>query len=324
MSEGGLFGKLFKRGGRDWIILIFSLFLALFMWSIQKLSQNYSAYVKYKVALSSSLEGRVQRAFSDNLLVVRGKSSGFYILQKLYAGDDAEVLEMAVEPKQLHRAGNSSDMFYIPSADLKNKIQEVLGDNLQLEGFATDTLYFSFPQQSYKKVPIAVKSSLRYKSQYMPFTPVVLKPDSILVYGQRALIEKIDSVFTYPVKGERLEKSVSGMIQLVPVEGVKFSVKEVYYSQEIGRYVENSMHVKVGVVNIPAGKSVAVIPQEVELKYRMPFSVRTELLPSDFLVGVDYNDMEQKGNTVQPVLLRSPRHVYAVKIEPHFVECIIN
>ncbi len=323
MSGGGVFGKLFKGGGRDWMILVFSLFLAFFMWSIQKLSQNYSAYIKYRINLHCPLEGRVQSAFADNLLVVRGKSSGFYILQRMYEGDDAQVLDIHVEPKQLRKAENSPDMFYMISADIKTKIDESLGGDFQVENLATDTLYFNFPGQSYKKVPVIARNSFRYKAQYMPFTHVVLKPDSLLIYGRSSLLEKIDSVFTERIRGEELDEPVSGIIPVATIKGIRFSVKDVYYSQDIGRYVENTANIKVGLINFPAGKNVVIIPQEVRIKYRSLFN-ETTVRNSDFFVAVDYNHIEDNGNIVKPVLLRSPRNIYSVNIEPHFVECIVN
>lgn len=323
MTGEGLFRKLVKRGGRDWIILIFSLFLAFFMWSIQKFSQDYSAYIQYKISLNSPMEGRVQNALSENLLVVRGKSSGFYILQHKYSGEDAQVLNLSAEQKQLRRIVGSPDKYYVLSSDIKSKIQEALGDEFQLESFTTDTLYFNFPKQSYKKVPITSRQSLRYKAQYMPFTPVVLKPDSVLIYGQTALLKKVDSVSTELIKRDKLSEPVNGMISLAPIEGIRFSADEVYYSQEIGRYVENRVSVNVGVMNAPSDKNVVVIPQEVRLSFRSPFPGKGKMSEGDFSVSVDYADVEE-GGRVRPVLLKKPAAAHAVQIEPRFVECIVN
>lgn len=323
MTGGGLFEKLFKRGGRDWIILIFSLFLAFFMWSIQKLSQEYSAYIQYKVSLNSSMEGRAQSAVSENLLVVRGKSTGFYILQHKYDGENAQVLNLNAEPKQLRRVADS-DKYYVLNTDLKAKIQEALGDEFQMESFTTDTLYFNFPKQSYKKVPVAARHLLRYKLQYMPFTPVVLKPDSILIYGQTALLEKIDSVSTELIKGDKLDEQVNGVVALVPMDDVRYSAKEVYYSQKIGRYVENRLNVKVGMMNLPAGKNVVIIPQEVRLSFRTPFPGKGRVSENDFLVAVDYAEVEGEEGAVSLRLLRKPASAYAIQWEPRFVECIVN
>lgn len=324
MQRGKLLDKLFVRGGRDGIILIFSFLLAFFMWSVQKLSQDYSTYIKYKVLVTSSLEGRAQRAVSNDLLVVRGKSSGFYILKQLY-GSEEDVLEIAVEPKQLKRAYDTPDKFYLRSADIQTKLQEVLGADLSLESFTTDTLYFNFPRQTYKKVPVSVKHKMKYQTQYMPFSPIVLKPDSILIYGQTTVLNTIDSVCTNVITGENLNESVNGFISIGPIDGVRFSASEVYYSQEIGRYVESAVNVKVSVLNAPERKNVAVIPQEVKVKYRMPFAgIKGGFAASDFVIIADYDELGNDGKTIQPLLSKAPKGVYTTRIEPKFVECIIN
>lgn len=324
MQRGKLLDKLFVRGGRDGIILIFSLLLAFFMWGVQKLSQNYSTYINYKVRLTSSLEGRAQHAFSNDLLVVRGKASGFYIVKQLY-GSQEDVLDITVEPKQLKRVYNVPDKFFLRSADIQAKLQEVLGEDLLLESFTTDTLYFNFPRQTYKKVPVSARHKMKCQTQYMPFSPIVLKPDSILIYGQTSVLKTIDSVCTNVITGENLNAPVNGFIAIETLEGIKFSTKEVYYSQEIGRYVENAVNIKVSVLNAPERKNIAVIPQEVRVKYRMPFTGGKEgVLASDFVVVADYDKMEDDGKTIRPFLSKIPKGVYAIQVEPRFVECIIN
>ncbi|MEG2779970.1 MAG: hypothetical protein RR919_04030 [Bacteroidales bacterium] len=323
MQRGNLADKLFLKGGRDGMILIFSLLLAFFMWSIQKLSQDYSTYIKYKISITTSLEGRVQRAVSNDLLVVRGESSGFYILQQLYGGDE-DILEINVEPKQLKATYSNPDKFYIRSSDIKTKIQEVLGSDLQVESFTTDTLYFNLPKQSYKKVPVATKSRIKYKSQYMPFGPIIIKPDSVLIYGQTLLLNSVDSVFTTIIKEDNVKTPINGLIPIEHINGIKLSVNNVYYSQEVGRYVENIVNVKVGVLNPPIGKNVAIIPQEVKLKFRTPFYAKQGYIASDFLVMLNYNDVESKGNIMHPVLRKAPKDAYFIQMEPKFVECIVN
>lgn len=325
MQRWNLFDKLFSSGGRDGIVLVFSLLLAFFMWGIQKLSQNYSTYVKYKVSLNAPLEGRVQKAVSGDLLVIRGEASGFYIFQHYYSKEgDGEILEINVDAKQLHKVDLTSDKFYIRSGEIRTKIQEALGEVFRMESLTSDTLYFDFPKQSYKKVPIFAKSQLKYKAQYMPFSSILLKPDSVLIYGQTALLSTIDSVFTNTITGDGLGAPISGLTYITPITGVKYSVKDVYYSQEIGRYIENSVTVKVGIINVPPDKNVALIPPQVELKYRSPFYSNRGYGASDFSVVVDYRDMEREENIVKPLLQRVPKDTYSVRVEPKFIEYFVN
>lgn len=311
--------KNFLGGGRNWVILVFSLLLAFFMWSIMKLSGNYSSYVRYNVEVTANIEGRKNSATSTDVLMIGAKSSGFKVLQN---DKDATLLLEDVDPRQFHKYGEQGDMFYLIPANITQRIQDALGADIKVESVATDTLFFRFPVQSNKKVPVQANSVIRYSRQYMPYTPIALKPDSVFVYGDEAVISGIEEVVTEPVKNNNVSGSLTGVVKLNPIAGVRFSVDEVIFSQEIGRYVEHSIKVPVIIGNAPAYANVAIIPQEVTVRYRQPFPGAEKYGIQDFSVEVEYDEILRK-DVVKPVVTRMPEGILKFSIEPAFVECVL-
>lgn len=315
--------RKFLGGGRNWIILAFSLLLAFFMWSIMKLSANYSSYIRYQLEVTTNIPGRSNLSKSTDVLVIGAKSTGFNILQNTNGNNNATTLFLEdIDSKHFHKYGENGDMFYLLPDNIHQKIQDALGTDIKVESVATDTLFFKFALQSNKKVPVVPNSMVTFAKQYMPYSPIVLKPDSVLVYGEADVISKISQVATDAIKIKNASGSITGVIDLAPLQGVRYSAEEVLYSQEIGRYVENTLKVPVTIANAPSYANIAIIPQEVTVKYRQPFANSATYLPQDFSVSVEYDEILRK-DVIKPIISRMPEGILEISVEPKFVECVL-
>ncbi len=312
--------KLFAKRGGDTAILVCSLLLAFFMWSMHRMTKRYSAVFDYKIELSSNIEGRAQKAVSHNSLVLRGRASGFFIFQQEYTSN---VLPLSVDAKQLKQMLGERDMFYIKSADIQNMVQEVLGNDIQLENVTSDTLYFQFPRQANKKVPVIATENISFEQQYTAVSDMTLRPDSVVVYGNEDVVSSIEAVHTRFIRANKVSETVQGIVGLQEVNGVRFSDENIYYSLDVVRYFESSVTVKPTVINVPYGSRAAVMPQEITLFYRMQFVDKKEIDAQDFTVIVDYNSIEE-ANIVKPQIIKQPNGIFDVRTEPKFLECIIN
>lgn len=309
-------------GGRNWIILVFSLLLAFFMWSIMKLSANYSSYVRYRIEASTNIPGRSSTAVSTDVLVIGAKSTGFHIIQNLQGAQGNALLLDEIDGKHFHKYREDSDLFYLLPDNIRQKIQDALGADVKVESLATDTLFFEFPVQGNRKVAVVASSAIKYGKQFMPYSEILLKPDSVLIYGDEAVISNIHHVTTQAIKSNDTQHSLSGVVKLNPLKGVRFSQEEIFYSQEVGRFVEHTVNVPVTIGNAPSYANVAIVPQEVTIKYRQPFVGASAYSQQDFSVVVEYDEILRK-DVVKPNVARMPEGILTIDMEPKFVECVL-
>ena len=309
-------------GGRNWIILVFSLLLAFFMWSIMKLSANYSSYVRYRIEASTNIPGRSNTAVSTDVLVIGAKSTGFHIIQNLQGAQGNALLLDEIDGKHFHKYREDGDLFYLLSGNIRQKIQDALGADVKVESLATDTLFFEFPVQGNRKVAVVASSAIKYGKQFMPYSEIILKPDSVLIYGDEAVISNIHHVTTQAIKSNDTQHSLSGVVKLNPLKGVRFSQEEIFYSQEVGRFVEHTVNVPVTIGNAPSYANVAIVPQEVTIKYRQPFVGASAYSQQDFSVVVEYDEILRK-DVVKPNVARMPEGILTIDMEPKFVECVL-
>ena len=311
----------FLGGGRNWLILVFSLLLAFFMWSVMKLSRNYSSYMRFQVSVTTNIEGRKGSAVAEDVLVIGAKSTGFTILQNR---NDNEITTLSIEgvdAKLFHKCGTEEEYALLPD-DIRQLVQDALGKDIKVESFATDTLLFRFPLQTNRKVPVMVQSMISYREQYMPYSDIAVRPDSVLIYGDEEVIGKINGVSTRLIKVKGASAPVTGVVEVIPVASVRLSHDEVFYTQEVGRYVEHRVKVPVKISDMPSYANVAIVPQEVELRLRQPFGAAAKFDIADFEVAVDYNEILVK-DAVKPQIIKKPDGIISVVMDPVFVEFVL-
>lgn len=287
-----------------------------------KLSASYSSYVRYRIEASTNIPGRSNTAVSTDVLVIGAKSTGFHIIQNLQ-GDQGNALMLdEIDGKHFHKYREDGDLFYLLPDNIRQKIQDALGADVKVESLATDTLFFEFPVQGNRKVAVIASSAIKYGKQFMPYSEIILKPDSVLIYGDEAVISNIHHVTTQAIKSNDTQHSLSGVVKLNPLKGVRFSQEEIFYSQEVGRFVEHTVNVPVTIGNAPSYANVAIVPQEVTIKYRQPFVGASAYSQQDFSVVVDYDEILRK-DVVKPNVARMPEGILTIDMEPKFVECVL-
>ncbi|HCT93786.1 MAG: hypothetical protein A2X19_05690 [Bacteroidetes bacterium GWE2_39_28] len=131
--------------GRKILLFLFCLFLAFIIWSVHKLSGNYSHFFQYKIVVKSSLPGRSGESASEQMISIRGRASGFYILQQRY-GRKSKTLHISPESRFFRRNPGDNDKFYILSNDVRAMIIESLGDKVILEYINSDTINLEIPK----------------------------------------------------------------------------------------------------------------------------------------------------------------------------------
>ena len=185
-SESGITGsEKDRKDGKEWLLLLLSLLLAFVIWLLHSLSLQYSVFFEYNVVLNSSLEGRSRSAVSEDVLIVRGRSEGYYILRQRI-GRRKTINVSAPATALVHEDG---DVFSVGCENIKSNIVEALGGNVDLEFIVSDSLDFTFPRITSKRVPVAPKTSIVFNGQYMPLGRIELRPDSVDIYGDARLLE---------------------------------------------------------------------------------------------------------------------------------------
>ncbi len=319
MSEDGK-NRLRLERGRQLFLFLFCLFLAFVIWTVHKLSDDYSHFFQYKTYLSTTIKGRDCTSGSINNLTVRGRASGFYILQHRFFSKGA-TLTIAPAESIIRKSRTGKDRFFVLVSDIRDLIVESVSDKLSVEYLSVDTLFFEFQEVSGKNLPIAVRGRITFKEQYTSASGIKITPTHIYVTGEAERLNEIDSVYTENIIVSRTDKEESGCVKLKDIPGVEFSTKEVYYTLETLRYVEEKLELPVLLKNLPDSVNAVVKPSTVTLYIRQEMKKASDLMNSNISIMLDYNKLGSSKDTLAvPKVSSLPQGCFGWRIDPPVVE----
>lgn len=302
------------------MVLLLALLLAFSIWMIHNLALKYNNYMSVPVVAKCSIPGHSSVSADKAEVTARCRATGYKVIKShLLKGRNVEITFKNADLKHKEK-----DIYYILSADLKDYSHQIYGPEITVEYFVSDTLFFRFPYENYKKVPVVPISTVTYRDQYMAEGPLSVEPDSVLVYGEPFRIENITAVYTRPISYTDLSKDVSGVVKLEKIKNVRISDPEVNYSLDVKRYVEVLRTVPVTVVNVPAGKNLIVYPTSVEVSLKCNFPLLDD--PDTGLrVEADYNDLQKSlGQRCILKVISHSRGVISSEATPVSVSCVLE
>lgn len=312
----GYFNKLFKLlnlSGRDWGIFILALLLSFSTWIIHKLSLNYSVYLKVEVVAESNIEGRSSSSLTGTEVMAKCRTTGWRILYAHLNGDSAVTVRF---PSSVFEY-EGDERYHITSDKLHEYVDQIFGSGVSVEYFVTDKVQFKFQEETFKKVPVKAVTSFSFEDQYIATGPLTLVPDTVTVYGDKMHLESLDYVTTSTIKLSSIKEDFSGMVELKPINGMRFSVNEVHYKMDVTRYLEVSRKaVPVKIVGVPAGKEVEAEPATVNVTMKVAFPLKAD--PNkDLTMTANYADLKSSLSGQIPVEPSSmPLGVIKYEISP--------
>ena len=302
-------------------MLLFSLLLAFSIWLIHNLSLKYSEFIQVPVRLQCELEGHADVSANVDDVIARCQTSGYNILRAARL-QHRKPLSLQVTPSVLHSRGG--EIFYMTSDDLQEYTHLIFGENVSVEYFLKDTLFFRFPYETFKKVPVRPVYELDFVPQYTIVGEMDVEPDSVIIYGEPYRLEKIDYIYTGPVKLDDIRSEIHGIAKLEQIRGIRFSTDAVRYSADVVRYVEIQKTVPVYGRNVPEDKYMMVYPPYATVRFHciFPYGGDTE---DNVDFYIDYADFirSRSGRCIARTD-DLPDGVIDYSIEPEVFQCVVN
>ncbi len=116
------------------------LLIAATAWFINKLSKEYTYDLPYSVCVYSSANTMTPNC-ATNVLYVRVKANGFYIMQRMHSPTKLELDVKRLKPTR-HVNENNVVEYVLPTKLLQNIIKDAIGNAVQIETIVTKNLTF--------------------------------------------------------------------------------------------------------------------------------------------------------------------------------------
>ena len=318
------FKKIFdsiKFDGRDWAVLLLALLLAFSIWIIHNMALKYNDNLQASIVAVSNIDGHAPKAINECQVTAKCRATGYKLLLYSLKSKDQRIEVTFPASALKHKSG---DEYYIVTSDLMEYSGQIFTNGIAVEYYNADTLFYRFPFEHHRKLPVEPVLSVTYRQQYMSEKGVVIEPDSVIVYGEPFRIDGLTAVKTEPIKCSNLHTNVNGHVKLETLKGVRTSHPEVGYSIDVVRFTELQTVARIKVVNVPSGKTLSVYPSAAKLKLKYEFPPVAGFTEDVSLV-VDYNEFLESLSGKCRVKLAAPREgVIVYEVDPPYVGCILE
>ncbi len=304
--------KQFKRLLRrltEPLFLLF-LFLASVVWYIIRLNDTY----QQDIIIPLHIEGIENPTHADG--------EAFFDVHSLASGKGYAFLHLKIFPRSTLVEVKISDIIrkddvtgnqVISIPLLENIVSSKLGDLSLIKIYDTNV---DINLDSYIEKFVTVSPYITHdlKGGYMQIGATILAPCSVLIKGDRSIINNIDSLPTEPLKLTSRYNDFVGQVKIAPRVGVMITPKEVTYKIRTDRFTERKITSKVEARmsnTVFDSSAFTYIPSKVEVCFNIAQSSGTTFIPSMYKLYIDYDpnsNNKDKDNKID-------ENLYQVKID---------
>jgi len=285
-----------KKSSRAFVIALLASF---FIWVLINLSKTYEKSVDVKVLYENVGEGNLVKK-TDSIIHIKIQGSGFLLLN-----NELKKLQYSINTQKNKNHWNWSVDDY--------QFKKLFSKGIKVLNVNPKQLDFKVTALAKKKVPVKYQIRVLTKLGY-GITNSSFSIDSILIYGESSVINKISEIETDSLSFENIIEPISGKILLRNVhKNVRLEQRSIEYAYDIERFTQGGFQLDIQVKNVPKGKKITIFPKQVNVQFQSPLSLFSSYREKGFGVYVDYNDINNS-NTLPIHMEYMPKGVRSVKV----------
>jgi hypothetical protein len=305
-----------KKPGKTKAFFI-CLLISGFLWLVHALNTVYNYSLRIPVSYHNLPHNKKPVMQLPDQLNVDIKASGLKILLILF---NKPFNSLNIDFRTLKRTNRNSNFILTPQS---LNLKKVFRFETQVRHITPDTLYFSDKTGFQKTVPVRVPIFIKCAVGY-GYTRPAVNPSFVTIWGDSSLVKKTDTVYTQPVTGTNVSKSIIETVSLIrPDENVYISANDATVHIDVSRLIEYTLNVPIKDVASEGKSFVNIYPRTASIRFT---AVQNSFQPSDtaqFRVLINSNRVNKKTNKCAVYLGSAPGHVTVMDIEPQFAEILI-
>ena len=316
--------QVLRRPDKRVIIYLVCVGIATVFWFLNMLGKNYTADLDLPVRYGNLPKNQVLINKLPRKLTLHVNAFGFTLLRhKLNLTFSPLVFNLDDITRDMMESDKRSE-YHIVTSPYLSEIADQLSSDVHVLGISPDTLHFNFDKVVPRKIKVYPNVRVEPKRQFNVSGPIRTKPDSVLVFGPRSIVDTLKFVSTQYQRFESVSEPVQKNVSLVGIANIEIKDQRVELNIPVEEFTESQMLIPLSVENKPDNINIKLFPNRVKVTFIVGLSRYSEILPSDFKLVVLWNEIIP-GKSMLKVQLRAvPPFVKSVKIIPEEVEYLIE
>ena len=298
----------------------FFIFISFSFWFLSMLSKQHETTLKVPVTYINFPADKLVSLPVTDFVEVRVKAPGFSIL--FYNMFNFSKLILNIYNSNTKPSKNGSEVFWIMNSK-RQALIEITSTSMELIDVIPERLSIFFTDKAKKKVAIKLNQSISLKPEMWLAKPIILIPDSVMVYGEKQKLDTIEFIYTEELLLNEVSENKSTNVSLIIPNQVQSKVINIDVVIEVEPFVEQLIEYKVQVNNLKKGYTIKLFPDLVQVTLRAPKD-RYSMLQTDFLkLNVDASLISSENSTLDVKVESLPSFVQLQRVYPSKLEFLL-
>jgi len=316
-----LYSKRIKTffSSKDVFIFLFFLLLSFLFWYMFNLRRVYEVTLPVTITYINTPIDRINETALPNELQITMKDQGFYLLS--YKMNKINPIVINLSKESVER----DNSFYISDIVLRSKIKNELRHSTEIIRIHPEEIIIPSVKKSYKTLPVKFAGKITFAQQYNLSGDINIVPSKINVFGEKAILDTMQAVYTETINFRKLKDTVSRNINLKNTESLKYSVNDVKIHIPIDKFTEKTLEIPIVGKNLPKNTTIRFFPSSVNATFFVTFSKFNSVSSNHFEAVIDYNDiLKNKLGRQKPEVKANNPYVFNIRTSPSEVEYLIE
>lgn len=310
------FASFFPSNRDKLKVITLCILAATTFWFFSALNKsNYITRLEYPLVFDYEQDSIYALSRLPENVLIEVSGGGWNLLRKTLLFDTPPV-EVNIEDP-----GNTS---YITGSSLSQSISEKLGE-VTLNEVLTDTLFLDFDRMAQKQVRLALdSSSLSLEENVQLISPISISPAMVSLQGPSSILRNLDDTLFIAIPEGDIGGDYWGSVNLAFSESDLVEVKpsRAVLSFRAAVFEQRSLSVPLIPLGFPADSSLQILPNRVDISFRVQNKYIDSIQKSDFEVVVDLRTLNLEDSTINPVISDFPEFIKDISMEPGEVNVI--
>lgn len=180
----------------------------------------------------------------------------------------------------------------VVSADeIRQVLIRYLSPTTAITQIQPDSLVVAYRKLETRNVRVQLEKHISLAHQYVLDENIVLEPSQVAVVGAGMLFDTLSFVKTNVLELHNLKDTVTRVVKIKPIAGLRFVPDEVKVKLNVERFTEKRIVVPVTVINCPDDIVLRIFPSQVELSFNVPMSRFSTINVNAVRVLFDYGQL---------------------------------
>jgi hypothetical protein len=298
----------------------FFIFISFSFWFLSMLSKQHETSLKVPITYTNFPADKIVSFPISDFVEVRVKAPGFSIL--FYNIFNFSKLILNIDNANTKPNKNGSEVFWIMNSKRQSVI-EIISSSMEIIDVSPKRLSIFVTEKAKKKVAIKLNQSISLKPEMWLAKPIVLIPDSIIIYGEKQKLDSIEFINSEELLLNEVSKKITSNVSLIIPDQVQSKIMNIEVEIQVEPFVEQLIEYKVQVNNLKKGYTIKLFPDLVQVTLRVPKN-KYSMLQTDFLkLNVDASLISSQNLSLDVEVENLPSFVHIQRVYPSKLEFLL-